>query len=67
MPIPQTMYVEWQTEDGQRHSATIPIRSLVTQKHPVRSFQVRINDEGVKIYQTNLTLTSDDSTLIFEK
>lgn len=67
MPIPEHMYVEWQTEDGQRHSATIPIRSLVTQKHPVRSFQVRINDEGLQIYQTNLTPPVRDYTLIFEK
>jgi hypothetical protein len=67
LPIQKTMLVEWQTEDGQKHNATIPIRALVTQKHPARSFQARINDEGLQIYQTNFTPPNRDATLIFEK
>jgi hypothetical protein len=67
MPIPVTMKVEWQTTEGSRHSTTIPIRSLVTNMHPARRFQVRFNDEHVQIYQTNVTLTARDYTVIFEQ
>jgi len=67
MPIPVTMTVEWQTVDGLRHKAIVPIRSLVTNKHPARRFQVRFNDEHVQIYQTNVTLTARDYTLVFEQ
>jgi hypothetical protein len=67
MPIPVTMTVEWQTVDGPRRKAIVPIRSLVTNKHPARRFQVRFNDEHVQVYQTNVTLTTRDYTVIFEQ
>jgi hypothetical protein len=67
MPVPVNMRVVWETTDGKRNSATIPIRSLVTSKHPITSFQVRFNDEHVQVYQTNVTLEVRQYTMIFEQ
>jgi len=70
MPIPVTMTVEWQTSDGPRHKVVVPVRSLVTNKHPARRFQVRFNDEHVQVVQVYFNVRQpylDASTVIFEQ
>ena len=70
MPIPKTMIVEWQIEDGPRNRVDVPIRSLITSKHPVKHIKVRFNDEKMQILQINLDGLKpylNATTVIFEQ
>jgi hypothetical protein len=70
MPIPETMKIEWQTEGGVRHKVDVPLRSLISSKHPTTQIKVRFNDEHLQIMQINLDGLQpfkNVKTIIFEQ
>jgi hypothetical protein len=70
MSTPKTMHVEWQTIDGPRHNVEVPIRALLTNKHPTTEIKVRLNDEHVQIIQINingLQPFKNAATVVFEQ
>jgi len=69
-PIPQSMTVEWKADGYSAKRAIIPIRSLMTNAHPMTNIKIRIEDEKIQIRQIFLSGSQpfrNASTIIFEQ